>query len=102
MARRLLYVAFFLEVGLLLVVLPWSGFWERNYFAMTWPALRELLTNNFVRGAVTGLGLVNLYAGFADLAIVFAGRPALPPTRPEFADGRKTSDLSIRDQGTPQ
>ena len=98
MARRLLYVAFFLEVGLLLVVLPWSGFWERNYFAMTWPALRELLTNNFVRGAVTGLGLVNLYAGFADLAIVFAGRPA----RPDFADGHKASDLSIRDQGTPQ
>jgi len=68
---------------------------------MTWPALRELLTNNFVRGAVTGLGLVNLYAGFADLAIVFAGRPA-HPSRPEFGDGRKTTDLSIRDQGTPQ
>ena len=23
-------VAFFLEVGLLLIVLPWSGFWERT------------------------------------------------------------------------
>ena len=102
MARRLLYVAFFLEVGLLLVVLPWSGFWERNYFAMTWPALRELLTNNFVRGAVTGLGLVNLYAGFADLAIVFAGRPAHPSTRQDFTDGRNSSDLSIRDRGTPE
>ena len=102
MARRLLYIAFFLEVGLLLVVLPWSGFWEKNYFAMTWPALRELLTNNFVRGAVTGLGLVNLYAGFADLAIVFATRPGNAPGRTEFADGRKTSDLSIRDQSTPQ
>jgi hypothetical protein len=101
LARRLLYVAFFLEVGLLLVVLPWSAFWERNYFAMTWPTLRELLTNNFVRGAVTGLGLVNLYAGFADLAIVFAGRPA-HPSRPEFGDGHKTNDLSIRDPGTPQ
>lgn len=100
MARRLLYIAFFLEVGLLLVVLPWSGFWEKNYFAMTWPALRELLTNNFVRGAVTGLGLVNLYAGFADLAIVFAARPSNPSGRPEFVDGRKTSDLSIRDQST--
>jgi hypothetical protein len=32
------------------------------------------LTNNFVRGAVTGLGLVNLYAGFVDLATVFAAR----------------------------
>jgi len=102
LARRLLYVAFFLEVGLLLVVLPWSGFWERNYFAMTWPALRELLTNNFVRGAVTGLGLVNLYAGFADLAIVFASRPAHPSARQDFTDGRNSSDLSIRDRGTPE
>ena len=102
MARRLLYVAFFLEVGLLLVVLPWSGFWERNYFAMTWPALRDLLTNNFVRGAVTGLGLVNLYAGFADLAIVFAGRPSHPSAHQDFTDGRNSSDLSIRDRGTPE
>ena len=101
MARRLLYVAFFLEVGLLLVVLPWSGFWEKNYFAMSWPGLREVLTNDFVRGAVTGLGLVNLYAGFADLAIVFAARPANGSGRPEFADGRKAGDLSIRDQSTP-
>jgi hypothetical protein len=68
------YVAFFLEVGLLLVVLPWSTFWERNYFAEALPALRPLLTNNFVRGAVTGLGLVNLFAGFADLALVFSSR----------------------------
>jgi hypothetical protein len=28
-----------------------------------------------VRGAVTGLGLVNLAAGFADLALVFVSRP---------------------------
>jgi hypothetical protein len=72
--RRLIYVAFFLEVGLLLIVLPWSPFWDHNYFALTWPALRGFLTNNFVRGAVTGLGFVNLCAGFADLALVFAAR----------------------------
>jgi polyferredoxin len=74
LVRRLVSVAFFLEVGLLLVVLPWSAFWEHNYFAEAWPALRPLLTNNFVRGAVTGLGLVNLFAGFADLALLFATR----------------------------
>jgi hypothetical protein len=55
-------------------VLPWSAFWEHNYFAEAWPALRPLLTNNFVRGAVTGLGLVNLFAGFADLALLFGAR----------------------------
>jgi len=79
----------------LLVVLPWSGFWERNYFAMAWPGLRELLTNNFVRGAVTGLGLVNLYAGFVDLASVFAARPSSVSGRPELADGR---DLPMHDR----
>ena len=67
-------MAFFLEVGLLLVVLPWSAFWDRNYFALTWPAMRLFLGNNFVRGAVTGLGVVNLVAGFADLTLVFAAR----------------------------
>jgi hypothetical protein len=36
--------------------------------------LQPWLTNNFVRGAVTGLGVVNLFAGFADLAFVFAAR----------------------------
>jgi hypothetical protein len=56
------------------VVLPWSGFWEHNYFASAWPPLQTVLTNNFVRGGVTGLGLVNLCAGFADLARVFAAR----------------------------
>jgi hypothetical protein len=35
-----------------------------------------LLTNNFVRGAVSGLGLVNLCAGFADLALIFVARPS--------------------------
>ena len=55
-------------------MLPWSAFSERNYFADAWPPLRPLLTNNFVRGAVTGLGLVNLAAGFLDLARVFSHR----------------------------
>jgi hypothetical protein len=72
--RRLLYVAFFIEVGLLLIVLPWSSFWEGNYFAAVLPAIRPLLTNNFVRGAVSGLGILNLLAGFSELAPVFAPR----------------------------
>jgi hypothetical protein len=30
--------------------------------------VRALLTNNFVRGGITGLGLVNLAAGLIELA----------------------------------
>ncbi len=40
------------------------------------------MTNNFVRGAVTGLGLVNLFAGFADLALVFIARAPDARSRP--------------------
>ena len=68
-------MAFFIEVGILLIVLPWSGYWERNYFAQAWPALGALVTNHFARGAISGLGLVNLVAGFAELVPVFAARP---------------------------
>jgi hypothetical protein len=55
-------------------VLPWSAFWDRNYFALAWPGLHLILTNNFLRGAVTGLGVVNLFAGLADLALLLAAR----------------------------
>ena len=70
----MLYVAFFLEVGLLLAILPWSTFWERNYFAESWTPLHALMTNNFVRGAVSGLGIVNLAAGVTELARMFYSR----------------------------
>lgn len=53
-------------------MLPWSSFWERNYFAQAMPVILPLLTNNFVRGAVSGLGVLNLLAGFSELAPVFA------------------------------
>ena len=61
-------------------MLPWwPAFWEHNYFALAWPPLRTFLTNNFVRGAVSGLGVVNLSAGFADLATLFAARDSGGP-----------------------
>lgn len=64
---RLLYTAYFLEVGLILVFVPWSAFWERNYFAVSLPLLQAIVKNNFVRGAVSGIGVLNLVAGLADL-----------------------------------
>jgi hypothetical protein len=60
-------------MGLLLAALPWTAFWEHNYFAQTMPWLRAVLTNNFARGAVTGLGLINLYVGLVDLAYLVGG-----------------------------
>jgi hypothetical protein len=43
---------------------------------MQWPVLSTILSNNFVRGAVSGLGVVNLFAGFAELASLLNVRDA--------------------------
>ena len=64
---RLLLTAFFFEAGLLLVIVPWSVYWERNYFVQALPAVQTFITNDFVRGAVSGLGLVNLLAGLIEI-----------------------------------
>jgi len=59
---------------------PWSAFWDGNYFGSAWPVLHTVMTNNYVRGAVTGLGVVNLCAGFVELAVLLPirGRHDVP------------------------
>jgi hypothetical protein len=61
-------------VGLLLVFVPWSPFWERNYFADLVPSIGWVTRNFFMRGAVSGLGLVNLVAGLAEMFSLFSSR----------------------------
>ncbi len=78
--RRLVLVALFLEIGLLLVVIPWSGFWDRNYFAQAVPAVQNVITNNYVRGAISGLGLINVYLGLAELVSTMSARHLSPPS----------------------
>ncbi len=72
--RRLLIIALLVELGLLLIVVPWSAYWERNYFAQMSPIVSAIVTNNYMRGAVTGLGAVNLFAALADLALLVRRR----------------------------
>ena len=66
--RRLLYAACFLEVGLLLIVVPWTTFWERNYLFDLVPPLRDLLHSAYARGAVSGRGLLNVVFGLGDVS----------------------------------
>jgi hypothetical protein len=72
--RRLVQIVFFFEVGFVLTIVPWSTYWDRNYFADVLPALHAVITNNFIRGAVTGLGLVNVWMGIVELLSVFIAR----------------------------
>lgn len=70
----LLLAALFVEVGFVLLVVPWSVLWDRNYFVEALPQLQAVLTSNYVRGAVSGLGAVNIGAGIAELVAIFAAR----------------------------
>ncbi|MSO61081.1 MAG: hypothetical protein EXQ50_03155 [Acidobacteria bacterium] len=55
-------------------MIPWSTFWERNYFVEWSPALGAMLTSNYVRGAISGLGLVNVGAALVELAELFSAK----------------------------
>ena len=72
--RRLIVIAFFFEIGVALLVVPWSAFWDRNYFAESVPLIHAVITNNFVRGAVSGLGLLNIVSGLAEVISLMLGR----------------------------
>jgi len=75
--RRLIVIAYFVEVGLLLLVVPWTGFVQRNYFVEAWPVLRGVVENGFMKGAISGLGVINLAAGLAELVDLFVERRTL-------------------------
>ncbi len=66
-ALSLVFIVFCLEVGLFLVVFPWSDYWERSFFFSMSPGLRVYWDNAYLRGAVTGLGLVNVYISMAEI-----------------------------------
>jgi hypothetical protein len=55
-------------------VLPWSLIWERNFFIERYPWIEAVATSLYVRGAISGLGVINVLAGFADLVPIFSLR----------------------------
>jgi len=56
---RVLLLLLWLEMGLLIILIPWSTFWETNYFLNHYPSLIPILLNPYVRGAISGLGVVD-------------------------------------------
>ena len=72
MLRRLsfyFYVFYCFEVGIFLLVVPWwlPLVWEQNYFFFLAPSVKPLFLNGYIRGAVSGLGVVNIMVGVSEL-----------------------------------
>jgi hypothetical protein len=74
MIGRLLLIAYLIEAGLLLLIGPWSALWDRNLFVQALPGLSDLARSGFVRGAVSGVGVLCVGAGLADLASLVGRR----------------------------
>ena len=62
--RALLFVTVCATFGVLLVILPWTPKWTDNPLLLDSPELRRIITNGFVRGLISGLGLLDLWLGF--------------------------------------
>ena len=62
------FVIFTFEVGLFLVVVPWMDeTWGLNSFPDLVPVLQNVWIDPYFRGAITGLGLVNVYIAVREI-----------------------------------
>lgn len=66
-AVRLIQFVSSLMVGATLVLAPWTSLWENHPALGASMRLREILLAPWFRGAITGLGFVNLAAAALDL-----------------------------------
>ena len=62
-----LVVTLGVAIGLFLLIFPWTDYWEANYFGQLAPKLHIYWYNGYVRGAVSGLGAVNLYIALMEV-----------------------------------
>jgi hypothetical protein len=76
---RALLVVLAFEMGALLLYLPWSIYWEQNYFLSHFPSMMRIVLHPSFRGAVSGVGLLDIF-----LAVGWIGsRPSatrVPPS----------------------
>ena len=66
MANKILvtvFIFFCFELGFFLLIFPWSQYWENNLFLFYVPPMQKVFLNNFFRGAVSGLGIVDIGLG---------------------------------------
>lgn len=66
-AAAVAYCIFCIEIGLFLLVYPWMSGWDKNYLVHMKPEFTEFLTSVRFKGAVSGLGILNLFAAASEI-----------------------------------
>jgi hypothetical protein len=66
-AERLLRVVVRIYIGLIVCVVPWiPSFWDANPLFSGSPWLMDFITHGWLRGLVSGFGLLNLWFALRD------------------------------------
>jgi hypothetical protein len=63
----LLFILFCFEIGVFLLVFPWLDPWQNNWLADLSPPMAGLWSSPFFRGALSGLGFVNIYISLVEV-----------------------------------
>ncbi len=58
---------FAFELGLFLVIFPWLANWDLSWVAVHSPRFSDLWMSRYFRGALSGLGLLNIYIAVAEM-----------------------------------
>ena len=69
----LVFVIFCFEVGVFLVVFPWMSLWEINSLPAKANWLIDIWGSPYFRGALSGVGLVNIYISFSEMVRLIRG-----------------------------
>jgi hypothetical protein len=72
-ALLLILVCF--EVGVFLLMFPWMEYWDHNSIASFRPWMRDVWDSPYFRGAVSGLGVVNIYIALGEAFRLRRPRP---------------------------
>jgi hypothetical protein len=60
----LLFVFFCAILGVILIIFPWRDEWTTNSLLFGHPGLQDFMASGFVRGLVSGLGVLDIWIGF--------------------------------------
>ena len=77
LGRRFLticFAVFAFEVGIFLTVFPWLDSWVLNHLPVFLPSIEILWDDPRFKGAISGLGLVNVYVSVMQVLAMIRGR----------------------------
>ncbi len=74
MSVRLFFALYCLEAGLFFFIVPWTRLWTLNPLLQSNLTVSLVAANPFVRGFVSGFGLVHILIGIKDITAMARAR----------------------------